>query len=114
VGVSLASRLERDRVVIRRDGTYELGPRAEARLAALGVELSDLQRLRRPVVRGCLDWSERELHVAAGIGAALAVRLFELGWIQRHEGDRSVEVTAEGRAALDRELGIDLDVARAA
>jgi hypothetical protein len=65
-------------------------------------------------MRGCLDWSERELHVAGGVGAALAVRLFELGWIRRREGDRSVEVTGEGRAALDRVFGVDLDAARAA
>jgi DNA-binding transcriptional ArsR family regulator len=114
VGVALAASLERDRVVIRRDGTYELGPRAGARLAALGVDLAELRRLRRPAMRGCLDWSERELHVAGGVGAALAVRLFELGWIRRREGDRSVEVTGEGRAALDRVFGVDLDAARAA
>jgi hypothetical protein len=34
-------------------------------------------------VRGCLDWSERELHVAGALGAALANRFFELGWIRR-------------------------------
>ena len=50
---------------------------------------------RRPVVRGCLDWSERELHVAGALGAALTSRFFELGWIRRREGNRSVEVVDE-------------------
>jgi hypothetical protein len=37
---------------------------------------------------GCLDWSERELHVAGALGAAIASSLFELGWIEaRREFD---------------------------
>ena len=79
LGVTLAAALERDRVVTRRNGDYELGPRAEARCRELGIDLVELEAQRRAVVRGCLDWSERELHVAGSLGAAVARRLFELG-----------------------------------
>jgi DNA-binding transcriptional ArsR family regulator len=106
LGVALATALERDRTVIRRNGAYVLGPNAEARCAALGIDLAELGGRRRSVVRGCLDWSERELHVAGGLGAALASRLFDLGWIRRREGNRSVEVTDEGRLAS--EFGVEL------
>jgi DNA-binding transcriptional ArsR family regulator len=92
IGVDLAAALEREHVVVRRNGDYELGPNAEARCEALGIDLEKLRAQRRPIVRGCLDWSERELHVAGGLGAALAARFFELGWIRRREGNRSVEV----------------------
>ena len=107
VGVALARSLEQDGTLVRRDGDYELGPQAEMRLATLGIELQALRNGRRPLVRGCLDWSERELHVAGALGAAVASRLFELGWIKRRDGNRSVEVTAEGRAGFSSELGID-------
>jgi DNA-binding transcriptional ArsR family regulator len=107
VGVALARSLEQDGTLVRRDGSYELGPEAEVRLATLGIELQALRNGRRPLVRGCLDWSERELHIAGALGAAVASRLFELGWIKRRDGNRSVEVTAEGRAGLSFELGID-------
>jgi hypothetical protein len=60
-------------------------------------------------VRGCLDWSERELHVAGALGAVIANRLFELEWIRRRDGNRSVEVTAEGRVGLSSELGVYVD-----
>ncbi|HUK94134.1 MAG TPA: winged helix-turn-helix domain-containing protein [Gaiellaceae bacterium] len=106
LGVSLAAALERQRVVSRRNGAFVLGPRAAARCAELGIDLAALERQRRPVVRGCLDWSERELHVAGGLGAALTARMFELGWIRRRERNRSVEVTDEGRARLSAELGL--------
>ena len=106
LGVILAAALERDRTVIRRNGDYELGPGAEARCAALGIDLAALQAKRRPVVRGCLDWSERELHVAGALGAAIADRLFELGWIHKREGNRSIEVSDRDR--VESELGVEV------
>ena len=114
VGVAVATSLEQHRVVVRRNGTYGLGPAAGRRLAGLGIDLEQLMQFRRPVVRGCLDWSERELHVAGAVGAALATRFIELGWIRRREGNRSVEVTVDGLVGLRRELGVELDPAEAA
>jgi len=107
VGVELARSLERDGTLVRRNGGYELGPSSGSRLEELGIDLAALERLSRPVVRGCLDWSERELHVAGALGAALAKRFFELGWIERREGNRSVEVTASGLAGFSSELGLE-------
>jgi DNA-binding transcriptional ArsR family regulator len=97
IGVELAAALEREQVVVRENGGYKLGPGAEARCEPLEIDLEGLQAQRRPVVRGCLDWSERELHVAGALGAALTTRFFELGWIRRRDGNRSVEVVDEGR-----------------
>jgi DNA-binding transcriptional ArsR family regulator len=108
LGVALARALERRRVVALDHGTYVPGPKAEAGLAALGIDLDALAGQRRPLVRGCLDWSERELHIAGALGAALAERLFELGWIVRHDGSRSVAITAEGEDRLRRVLGISV------
>ena|SRR5919201_2735021 len=105
LGVELARALERRRVIARRDGDYVLGERAAAELAALGIELERLSELRRPLVRGCLDWSERELHLAGSLGAALNARLFELGCITRRDRTRSVEVTETGRELL-AEFGV--------
>jgi DNA-binding transcriptional ArsR family regulator len=108
VGVALARALERDGALARQDGTYVLGGRATTCFGALGIELDALKRHRRPVVRGCLDWSERDLHVAGALGAALTARLLELGWVKRRTGNRSVAVTDEGRTLLHRKLGVEL------
>ncbi len=106
VGVAFAGALERRGVVERVNGDYALGVRAAEELAALGLDLEPLSAQRRPLVRGCLDWSERELHVAGSLGAALTARLFELGCIVRREGTRSVAVTEQG-SELFGELGLD-------
>jgi DNA-binding transcriptional ArsR family regulator len=102
VGVAFAGALERRGVVERVNGDYALGVRAAEELAALGLDLEPLSAQRRPLVRGCLDWSERELHVAGSLGAALTARLFELGCIVRRDGTRSVAVTE-----VFAELGLD-------
>jgi DNA-binding transcriptional ArsR family regulator len=104
VGVAFAGALERRGVVERVNGDYALGSLAAEELAALGIDLEPLSAQRRPLVRGCLDWSERELHVAGSLGAALTARLFELGCIVRRDGTRSVAVTERGHE-LFRELG---------
>jgi DNA-binding transcriptional ArsR family regulator len=109
LGVELTSALERDRVLLHDDGGYSLGPPAPARLEELGIDLDELAQQRRPLVRPCLDWSERRRHVAGALGAALATRLFELGWLTRRDQNRSVEVTSLGRARLLADFGVDLE-----
>jgi hypothetical protein len=113
VGVALARALEHEGALARRDRTYMLGSAAAARFAALGIDLAELERQRRPLVRGCLDWSERELHLAGAVGAALTERLFALGWIKRRAGNRSIELTAAGHTSMTAEFGLDFADERA-
>jgi DNA-binding transcriptional ArsR family regulator len=109
LGVALARGLERNGMLVRQDGTYVLGPKANARLATLEIDVDALARRRRPLVRGCLDWSERELHLAGALGAAIATRLFELEWIERRTTNRSVAVTADGHEQLRSQFGVDIN-----
>ena len=106
LGVTLALGLEQRGALVRRGGDYVLGPLAPERLTGLGIDVVELRRRRRPLVRGCLDWSERELHLGGALGAAITARLFDLGWIRRRDGNRSVELTPEGRAGLAKDLGV--------
>jgi DNA-binding transcriptional ArsR family regulator len=61
---------------------------------------------RRPLVRACLDWTERRPHLAGAAGAALCQRLHERGWVVRIGSQRAVRVTAEGEAGLHELLGL--------
>ena len=108
IGVAVARRLVQERTLVSSDGTYVLGPNAEQRFGDLGIDVAKLRALRRPLVRGCLDWSERELHLAGALGAALATRLFELGWIRRRTGTRAVEITEIGLERLRSDLSVEL------
>jgi hypothetical protein len=108
LGVAVAEALERDRVVVRNGDGYEVTTKGTGRLGELGIDVDALAAGRRPLTRMCLDWSERRPHLAGALGAAIATRCFELGWIERTGSSRAVAVTATGAAALRDELGVAL------
>jgi hypothetical protein len=71
---------------------------------AMGVDVASLARGRRPLTRGCLDWSERRVHLGGALGAALLDRLFALDLARREPRSRVVTFTAAGDRWL-REVG---------
>jgi hypothetical protein len=73
----------------------------------LGVELPTLPRARRHSCRLCLDWTERRLHLAGAVGAAITHRFFALGWMERVPRSHAVVVTPSGRRGLQKTFGVD-------
>lgn len=74
---------------------------------ALGITLP--AATRRPLVRSCLDWTERRPHLAGAAGAALCGHAFDRRWITRIGTGRAVTVTDAGRDAFRAHLGITAD-----
>jgi DNA-binding transcriptional ArsR family regulator len=105
LGVALFDALLKERLL-----TAELEPttKGSRRLGDLGIDLEEAASSRRPLARRCLDWSERRHHLAGALGAAIATRFFELGWIERTGSSRAVRVTDAGRKDLARELAVRL------
>lgn len=76
-------------------------------LAGVGIDVGALGRGRRPVCRGCLDWSERRSHLGGALGAAVLDLVVERqGWARRGEG-RVVTFTAAGSRAFDAAFGLE-------
>ncbi|MCD0485209.1 winged helix-turn-helix domain-containing protein [Streptacidiphilus sp. ASG 303] len=73
-------------------------------LAHLGITLPPVAR--RPLVRSCLDWTERRPHLAGAVGAALCRHALDHGWITRIGTGRAVALTPTGRSALHDSLGL--------
>ena len=97
LGISLTDRLAE--IGVLQGDNLELGPAGERCLADLRIGVAELRAARRPLTRGCLDWTERRDHLAGSVGAALARRLFELKWVTR-TSTRAVRVTDAGTAGL--------------
>lgn len=74
--------------------------------AALAIDVDSLATGKRRFARACLDWSERSPHLAGSLGAALAERCFELGWLQRRRDSRAVTLTRAGEAGLARHFDL--------
>jgi hypothetical protein len=61
----------------------------------------------RPLLRTCIDWTERRPHLAGALGAVLHHQLAARSWIRHCEGSRAVRLTPSGAAALSDLLGIE-------
>ena len=105
LGVALFEALQRQRLLTPE---LEVASRGAKRFRELGIALDELAGQRRPLARRCLDWTERRHHLAGSLGAALADRCFELGWLERLPSNRAVRVTDKGRRGLARELAVEL------
>ncbi len=92
-----------------REVEYRLTDVGAAWMHDFGIDLEALGRRTRPVIRYCVDWSEQRHHLAGALGASLATRLFELGWVEPAPRGRAVFPTSAGAAGLIAALGIDLD-----
>ncbi len=108
LGVGLADALiERGRIELDADGGT-VTDAGQAFLLAFGIEPLVARRPRRQFCRPCLDWSERRPHLAGALGAAIAGRCFELGWVRRMDATRAVRVTLAGRQGLKDAFGLSL------
>ncbi|GGF38581.1 transcriptional regulator [Marmoricola endophyticus] len=88
-----------------RDLDYRLTPGGQEFLDHLGV---DLPQGRRALVRYCVDWTETRHHLGGRLGRGLRDRFLEAGWLEPRTTNRALRVTAEGRAVLAEEFGLDL------
>jgi hypothetical protein len=87
--------------------TFRLTVRGERWLQDLGLDLTSLRANRkRPLMRKCLDWTERKSHVAGTVGAALLDLFREREWIKRQVGSRVVTITDNGKTGLRTHFGI--------
>jgi DNA-binding transcriptional ArsR family regulator len=99
-GVALLERM-RERHFLRGDGgSLEVTPAGEAWLRELGIDVAELARRPRPLVRSCLDWSERRDHLAGAVGAAILTRLLELRLVRRDPLGRAVTIATRGETFL--------------
>jgi DNA-binding transcriptional ArsR family regulator len=89
------------------DVDYRLTPAGARRLRAFGIDFERLPR-RRPLIRYCVDWSEQRHHLAGSLGAALAERMFDLGWLTRARRSRAVHLSEDGFAGLREQFGVEL------
>jgi DNA-binding transcriptional ArsR family regulator len=76
----------------------------------LGVSPAELRPGKRPLARGCLDWTERRQHLAGRAGAKLCETLLGNRWIARIGSGRAVRLTSNGKVELRNLLELpDID-----
>ena len=108
VGVAVADAMTGQGLLDRAHG-LALTERGTARLRDIGVHVEPGGK--RPALRECVDWTERRIHLAGSVGAAICRHAFDHGWIRRVGTGRAVKVTDEGADAFGRHLGVLIEPA---
>ena len=108
LGVALTRGLQqRGYLVAAADKQFEVTPAGIAWFAQIGLDVAGLRPGRRGLARQCLDWTERQHHLAGPLGVRLMHQLCTLGWLRRSKSSRAVQVTPKGWAGLREQLGVD-------
>jgi DNA-binding transcriptional ArsR family regulator len=111
LGVGLLDAFVARDLVSTRDG-LALTAAGRAWFVALVGEEPFAHARGRPLVRACLDRTERRHHLGGALGAALCRELLDRGWLLRAPTDRAVVVTPAGRLGLGELVGPVLPEAR--
>jgi DNA-binding transcriptional ArsR family regulator len=100
LGIGITEALVKQGILRKETDSFALPKRGVDWFAELGIDVEAARALRRKFAATCLDWSERRDHLGGALGAALAERLVDLGWIARKRNSRAVTVTETGRKKL--------------
>jgi DNA-binding transcriptional ArsR family regulator len=108
LAIKLVDAMTTGGLMVLTEDSYEPTEQGVSWLGELAIDVAALRPMRRSFARACLDWSERRPHLAGALGAVLAARFLELGWIERTPQGRTVKVTHAGRDGLRLALGIEV------
>jgi DNA-binding transcriptional ArsR family regulator len=106
LGVLLTEALVERQILHVADAGYVVEKEGIAWLHSFGIASGPLNKRGLLFVPWHIDWSERKHHVAGVLGAALAGRLFELHWLERHPSSRAVRLTTDGKMGMEQAFGL--------
>lgn len=108
LGVALCEAwLQRGWLRAESDG-MQLLPAAADALAQTGWPSASLHSLLHLRGRGCLDWTERRLHLGGPLGVAITSGMLDAGWLRRAQRNRALLPTPDGLRRL-AELGVRIE-----
>ena len=92
-----------------KDGnSYDLTPRGEKGLQALGVDVDATRALRRNFAFACVDWSERRPHLGGAVGAALLKVALKRKWVTPDLDSRVLRITSFGHCEMQVRFGLQI------
>lgn len=107
LGVQIAQALQRKGYVRQVEQVFEVTDQGHAFFATFEINCEQLQKQRREFAKACLDWTEREYHVAGSLGKAILIFMLEQRLIrQSKQKPRVIVVTEQGKRWLRERLGI--------
>ncbi len=108
LGVAVTQSLVDQELIRLDEADYQVTADGAKWLAAWEIDERQLHKGRRKFACTCLDWSERRYHLAGALGASVAAKFFEKGWVARIDGTRAIRITTSGQKGLKEQFGIKM------
>jgi DNA-binding transcriptional ArsR family regulator len=108
VGVAVTQALqERGYICPAADKQFEVTPTGIDWFASMGLDVRAIKPARGGVAWQCLDWTERQHHLAGPLGVQFMSLLCEKDWLRRSTSSRAVLVTPKGCIGFKEQLGVE-------
>ncbi|MDF2118161.1 helix-turn-helix transcriptional regulator [Roseiarcaceae bacterium H3SJ34-1] len=108
LGVAVTQALQTHRYICPAPGKqFEVTAAGMDWFGRLGLDVGAIKAGRRGLARQCLDWTERQHHLAGPLGVQFMSLLCAKDWLRRSKSSRAVMVTPKGCAALKEQLGLE-------
>jgi len=111
LGVLLHSRLKAMGWLLlnsHNDNACKLSVDGENGFGSLGIDVEETRAARRRFAYECLDWSERQPHLAGALGAALLGIARKRKWVVEDLDSRALSITSQGRREILDRFAIEL------
>jgi len=102
LGVALYEGLIARKIITVQDDSPILSEKGENTLGNLGLLPARCGSPKRPLLKACLDWTERRYHLSGSLGKSLMSHCFKKRWIVRQNNTRAVTLTTLGKRELQQ------------
>ncbi len=86
--------------------SYDISPAGARAFSELGIDIEATRSLRRRFACGCLDWSERRLHLGGALGNAFLDLALQSKWLIRDLDSRGLRITRLGCREMLSRFGV--------
>ncbi len=100
-GVQLFQSLSKRGYLLHGPDGLGLSPDGMAFAQSFGITQADLRPGRPPLCRECLDWSQRQSHLAGRLGRALLREMENKGWLKPSATSRAIVFSPRGSTEFD-------------
>jgi DNA-binding transcriptional ArsR family regulator len=107
LGVQLCKMLvTKGYVLAHEGGDFQISASGRVWLKSLGLEEKELPRASSArLAYPCMDWSERQPHLAGALATQLLKLFIVKGWLQLSDDSRALTLSASGKRVLLKLLG---------
>ena len=106
LSIEIKNALLEQELITLSNNVYEVTERGENWFKKFGIDIDILKQKKRSFAHPCLDWTEREHHIAGALGKAILEICLKNDWVRRKNNSREIIITTLGKKKLKEELKI--------